>query len=498
MTLKALLHPPVRGPDAPPRDRAEAGGPATPRLSVAARRARWQLATDALMLATAGSVEMLSAPSAGVSSSPGWRLVFALLVLALLALHGRYRPTMGRQFLDQVRAIFSATAVAAMTITFVRVLFADQVDVAEEAIRFWVFALVYLMAGRAVSTIITERLNRFRQGGAPTLILGAGQVAHLVARRLLAHPELGLRPIGFVDPNPLEVEDPSGLPVLGSDQQVEQVVQEQGVEHAILAFYAAPHEAQLDVSRMVQRMNVSVSIVPRLFERMPDRITLERVGGLPLLSIYTSNPRDWRIALKYASDRAVALFAILVVSPLMLLAAAGTALTLGRPILFRQRRVGLDGREFEMLKFRTMRPAAPEDEEQSSRLVQEAIEHGLAPGGTEGSERLTRFGAFLRRPSLDELPQLFNVLQGEMSIVGPRPERPSYVAVFHDQIRRYDDRHQVKAGITGWAQVHGLRGDTSLEERIELDNYYIENWSPWLDLKILLLTAIAVLRGPAE
>ena len=495
MRMKALLHPLVRTPDTSSRDRAPAGAENAPHMRVAVRRARWRLATDALMLALAGSMETLSASAAGVSANPSWRVVFAIFVLALLALRGLYRPTTaGRQFLDDVRTILSATAVAALTITFIRTLFADRPDEAEEAIRFWLFAFVYLTGGRAVLTMVTERVNRFRQGGAPTLILGAGQVGHLVARRLRAHPELGLRPVGFVDPNPLEVERPSGLPVLGSDQELEQIVHDQSVEHAILAFYTAPHDTQLTIARVLQRMRVSVSIVPRLFEGTPDRITLERVGGLPLVSIYPSDPKDWRVSVKYASDRVLALLAILAVSPLLLVAAAGTALTLGRPILFRQRRVGLDGREFEMLKFRSMRAAAPEEQKRSSQQVAEAIDQGLAPGGAEGTERVSRFGDLLRRTSLDELPQLFNVLKGEMSIVGPRPERPEYVAMFEHQVRRYSDRRQVKAGITGWAQVHGLRGDTSLDDRIEWDNYYIENWSPWVDLKILLLTLLTVFR----
>ncbi|MFL5906805.1 MAG: sugar transferase, partial [Solirubrobacterales bacterium] len=163
--------------------------------------------------------------------------------------------------------------------------------------------------------------------------------------------------------------------------------------------------------------------------------------------------------------------------------------------------VGLDGREFDMLKFRTM-PGSPEEhgEADAGWAASQLNEESGEPTGSgaetaaEPERKPTRFGALLRRTSLDELPQLFNVLRGEMSIVGPRPERSSYVAMFEQQIRRYTDRHQVKSGITGWAQVHGLRGDTSLSDRIEWDNYYVENWSTWLDFKIVLLTFVAVFR----
>jgi exopolysaccharide biosynthesis polyprenyl glycosylphosphotransferase len=456
------------------------------------------------MLAIAGVVETLSAPAAEIDNEPSWRIVFALLVLTLLALRGLYRAVIGQHFLDDARAILTGTALAAMLVTFLRVAFSDHPNVAEEAIRSWIFASVYMVAGRAVLVMVSESSNRRRHGGAPTLILGAGRVGHLIARRLLAQPELGLRPIGFLDPEPREVEHSSGLPVLGAGDRLEQVVRENGVEHAIISFSNAPYDVQLELSRALQGMKVSVAIVPRLFEGLPDRMALERVAGLPLVMIYPSNPRNWRISVKYALDRMLALIAIVVVSPLLILGAAGTALTIGRPILFRQRRVGLDDREFEMLKFRTMTGRPEEhgeaDAQWAARIAGEdaTVKEGARPTGPSDQRRTTSFGAFLRRTSLDELPQLFNVLRGEMSMVGPRPERASYVALFKDRVRRYSDRHQVKAGITGWAQVHGLRGDTSLDDRIEWDNYYIENWSAWLDLKILLLTALAVFRSQGK
>ena len=253
---------------------------------------------------------------------------------------------------------------------------------------------------------------------------------------------------------------------------------------------------ELESLQRLQQLGVPVSIVPRLFEGLPDRVAVERVGALPLVSIYPPASRDWQIAVKYAFDRAIAVVAILILSPLLILAAAGALASVGRPLLFRQRRVGLDRRDFEMLKFRTMR--GQPDHANSFGAGWEAFAQGLGPGGVEGADRRTRFGTFLRRTSLDELPQLFNVLRGDMSIVGPRPERPEYVREFEARVRRYDLRHRVKAGITGWAQVHGLRGRTPLADRVEYDNYYIENWSLWLDVKILLMTVLAVFRGRSE
>ncbi|MFQ5426236.1 MAG: sugar transferase, partial [Gaiellales bacterium] len=163
--------------------------------------------------------------------------------------------------------------------------------------------------------------------------------------------------------------------------------------------------------------------------------------------------------------------------------------SLGRPILYKQERVGLDGRPFQILKFRTMRPPNP-----SADNVIALAPRDTAPGGVEGQDRRTRVGTLLRRTSVDELPQLVNVLKGEMSLIGPRPERPEFARLFAARVDRYAERHRVKSGITGWAQVHGLRGKTSLSDRVEWDNYYIENWSLWLDFKILILTVAAVVR----
>jgi exopolysaccharide biosynthesis polyprenyl glycosylphosphotransferase len=239
--------------------------------------------------------------------------------------------------------------------------------------------------------------------------------------------------------------------------------------------------------RRCEELGVEVSLVPRLFESMTERLEVEQLGGLPLLSAKKANPKGWQFAAKHVLDRLIALFLLLLLSPLFALLAAGALVSVGRPIFFRQPRVGRDGRRFAMLKFRSMRAA-------SEPVVLPDLPHDTAPGGVEGDDRRTRLGTFLRRTSLDELPQLLNVARGEMSLIGPRPERPDFVELFEENVPRYSDRHRVKSGITGWAQVHGLRGQTSLSDRVEWDNYYIENWSLWLDVKISLMTVLAAGR----
>jgi lipopolysaccharide/colanic/teichoic acid biosynthesis glycosyltransferase len=200
--------------------------------------------------------------------------------------------------------------------------------------------------------------------------------------------------------------------------------------------------------------------------------------------------RGRQLAVKHGLDRIAAAVALVVVLLIMVVAAVAIWFSLGRPIFFRQVRIGRDGRSFEMLKFRSMRHPDPEQIPVDSELPTDT-----APGGVEGDDRRTRVGAFLRRTSIDELPQLINVLRGEMSLVGPRPERPEFVDLFHQSVPRYNDRHRVKPGMTGWAQVNGFRGRTSLTDRVEYDNHYIERWSFALDAKILLMTGPAVVRS---
>ena len=266
--------------------------------------------------------------------------------------------------------------------------------------------------------------------------------------------------------------------MLGASWDFEQVVREYGVGQVIITFSTAPNDVLLRMLKRCEDLGVGVSLVPRLFEKMTDRLTIDHLGGLPLLTAHPRNPKGWQFAVKYAFDRVAALLMLIVMLPLLLVAAVGVYLSLGKPMFFRQLRVGRDGRTFEVLKFRSMR------HEEDPR----------ANGESSDSERLTRFGSILRSLSIDEIPQLINVLKGEMSLIGPRPERPELVEIFEQNIYRYQDRHRVKSGITGWAQIHGLgRGDDrfaagSLSDRVEWDNYYIENWSLWLDMKIVLRT----------
>ena len=449
--------------------------------------ARGALLLDGLMLLAAALASELTAANAGiVKTSPVWLLAYAGLVVALLARHGLYDWHLRLSVLDNLRRVVTATALASMIVLTLRILLPGDVDdLAAQLLRLFAFSAVYLVAGRVAFDWTQLMARRHGELAKPTLIVGAGRVGALTAGRLLAHPELGLKPVGFLDKEPLE-EERLPVPVLGASWDLERLIEQHRIEHVVVTFSTAPSEVLLREVERCEQLGVSVSLVPRLFERVTERLSVEHIGGLPLLSTRRLNPQGWQFALKYTLDRLVAAALLLLALPLLLLLALGTLLSVGRPIFFRQPRFGLDGREFEMLKFRSMRAL-------SEPLAVPDLPPDTAPGGVEGDDRRTRFGTFLRRTSLDELPQLLNVLKGEMSLIGPRPERPDFVRQFERQVYRYGDRHRVKSGITGWAQVHGLRGKTSLSERVEWDNFYIENWSLWLDVKILLMTCWAVL-----
>jgi exopolysaccharide biosynthesis polyprenyl glycosylphosphotransferase len=465
-------------------------------IGVRAGRA-WSLARlslDSGMLFIAALATTLGSSAADVPAPPvAWLAIFSLLVLSIQAARGMYGSRLHYELLEDMRTVVTSTSLAAMVVLSTRELISAPPDLAAQMIRIWAFATAYVAAGRIA--LAWSRTQAYRHGESvrPTVIVGAGKIGRLTAKRLLEHPELGLKPIGFLDKDPLVAEDETlPVPVLGASWDLDRVALQFRVEQVIITFSRAPHEVLLRLVKRSEELGVNVAFVPRLFEKFTSRLTVEHLGGLPLISARATNPKGFQFVVKYAADRLVAAAILLLALPLMIPAAIGVLLTLGRPLFYRQVRVGRDGRTFAMLKFRTMRPSA-EDTVDEDALN---LPPDTAPGGVEGGDRRTRFGAFLRRSSIDELPQLINVLKGEMSLIGPRPERPEFVGLFEQSVYRYSDRHRVKSGITGWAQVHGLRGKTSLSDRVEWDNYYIENWSLWLDLKVLLLTVLAVIRSP--
>jgi exopolysaccharide biosynthesis polyprenyl glycosylphosphotransferase len=486
------MHAPVTGlpataPDLPvllPRHE-----PSTVRRVVQSRALRPTL--DAVGL-VAAIVLAFRWPHEPVTVSDGWPLfLFPPLVMLLLLIRGMYEQRLRPTILDGVVPIAGSVSIAAMFVVVLQVYVGGSSTVSSVAAHLWAVAMVSV-GGARVGLLALQRVARVRGlDGAPTLIVGAGHVGMRLARRLEANPEYGLTPVGFLDANPLQGGgEVPGVPVLGSPDELDWVAQLTGAEHVVIAFSSEPDERLVDLVRRCEALGLEVSLVPRLFESLNHRATYEPLGGTPLMGLRSVHPKGWQFAVKHAFDRLGAALLILAFAPLMGAIALAVRLSSPGPVIFRQRRVGRDGSVFDLFKFRSMR--MPDPAAEGFRPDADS-----APGCVEGTDRRTLIGTFLRKTSLDELPQFFNVLLGDMSLVGPRPERPEFVELFETDIRRYGDRHRVKSGVTGWAQVHGLRGQTSLSDRVEWDNYYIEHWTLGLDFKILAMTMLVVLR-PAE
>jgi exopolysaccharide biosynthesis polyprenyl glycosylphosphotransferase len=455
------------------------------------------LTLDVIMLgaaaATVAAISPTSSPTGQVPSEPiEWMVAYSVLVLVLFRLRRMYTAPLRLELTEALREIVSATAVAAVLTMAARVLTTNEAYVAAETVRHWVAVVPLLLAGRAAVLLTEAHRRRVGAAGQRTLVVGAGVVGRLTATRLLADPALGLVPVGFLDDDPLDGDDESAdVPVYRWDD-FEAIVREQRVEHVIIAFSGAEHPRLLALARSAWELGVAVSVVPRLFELEGERAEIEHLGGLPLVALRPADRQSWQFRLKYALDRVVAAGLLCLAIPVLLAGMAAVWLTIGRPIFFRQRRVGRDGVLFEMLKLRTLREA-PAGYEADAEWAAVELGGETVAANAPLEVRVGRVTNFLRRSAIDELPQLWNVVRGDMSLVGPRPERLPYAERFSDHIYRYSDRQRVKSGLTGLAQVSGLRGQTSLRDRVEWDNHYIENWSPWLDLKILLKTAPALL-----
>lgn len=445
-----------------------------------------RLVADLLVLSAGCIVGLLLAPA-----PPGaWLLVFfPPLTLLFLYSRGRYVQSMRDAVLTSLAPGFGAISISAMAIFMLQLLALDDRNTISSLMAWtWLASLVGVTVIGMLLTGLQQAARRRGIIASPTLIIGADVNGLDVASRLERHPEYGLRAVGFLDSGDGTRLPPSSPPLLGSLDDLADVATMYGVRGVIIGFPDAPYRSMLDLVARCDQLGLETNVIPRLSATLNRQTRFEYLGTVPLLNLRAINPESWRFGLKHALDRVTASVLLIILSPLLALIALAVRLSSPGPILFRQLRAGRDGRVFELLKFRTMTVADEVDADFHCGP-------GMAPGGVEGVDRRTTVGRWLRRTSLDELPQLINVVRGEMSIVGPRPERPEFAELFRREVERYQDRDRVRSGITGWAQVHGLRGQTPLTDRVELDNFYIEHWSLALDMKILLLTIPALLRG---
>ena len=417
---------------------------------------------------------------------PHWTVyLWILLLVSLYGLGGLYRSRLSLSLLDDVPRIVGRW-LAAVALTVLVQSARARADFGREDVSWtMVFtaltALILLLVLRAIAYNFVRLVRSQRRVAHRTLILGAGHVGEQLARTLLKHSEYGLQPIGFVDNHPLIDPETCAVPLLGGTESLSDVLVREDVRNVVVAFGSVRESQMVDIIRTCDRLRCEIFLVPRLFELHQVGDDMDTVWGLPLVRLRRATYRSHGWHVKRMFDIGFALCSLTVLWPLMLAAAIAVRLEGGPGILFRQERVGADGRRFDVLKFRSLKPA--DDTESATNWN---IKH---------DDRLGPCGRFLRKTSIDELPQLLNILRGEMSLVGPRPERPHFVAQFRQTYPRYVARHRVPSGLTGWAQVHGLRGDTSIADRAMFDNYYIENWSLWLDVKILIRTVGSVVKG---
>src|SRR3954454_16701093 len=410
---------------------------AKPSKSTYAKRS---LTADLAMLVVAGVLTMFvsptDSPTGEVPTQPvAWAIAFPFIVAGLFYARGMYRPPLRPDLLETLRLVVTGLAVASIGVITTRIVLANDAYVAAETVRQRLIAVPLVIAGRCALLWHESRARRAGGSFRPTLVVGRGRVGTITAKRLLAEPEVGLRPIGFLDDAPLEIA-PDLPPVIGRLDDLESVVAENRVEPMIIAFSSASDEELLSVARRAWALGVSVTVVPRLFEIQGEHVTMEHLGGLPLLQISQSDPAGWKFSVKYGLDRVVAAIAILILSPVLLVSAVAVKLSIGGSVLYRQRRVGRDGHVFDMIKLRTLKGAATAGAEADADWAAEQL------GGTSVAylepmeDSRTPVCRLLRRASIDELPQLWNVLRGDMSLIGPRPERATYVEHFQDGVYR--------------------------------------------------------------
>lgn len=448
----------------------------------AAEAASGQRRRRAAWTATLVAVDVVTAVLAGLVV-PGvrWEVVMVFLAIALLlfANGGLYRARLYLSVLDDLPTMAGRAVVAGALATAIGV-FEDQ-WVSRSIIYFTGGFLLLLVVTRAIAFALARRARAANRMRHRTLIMGGGEVGALLARTLIDRPESGLDPVGFLDDDPLLALEDWPVPHLGGNRDLVDVVTQLRVDHIVVAFGSAREAAVVDVLRTCDRLACEILFVPRFYEVHSTGRDMEMVWGIPLVRMRRAPFRTLSWRLKRALDVTFSVVALTLLAPVLAVCALAVRLNIGSPILFRQERVGLDGRPFTLLKFTSLRPASSTESAQNWNIAHD--------------DRLTWVGKYLRRTSLDELPQLWNILRGDMSLVGPRPERPFFVHEFTRQFPQYMARHRVPAGLTGTAQVHGLRGDTSIADRARFDNYYIENWSFWGDVKILLRTVSQVLKG---
>jgi len=415
-------------------------------------------------------------------------VVQVLSVLTVFYLNRLYHISRSVSRVDELTQVFGAVSVATMMAVAISILtFKNSVfelDFPRGMILYaWLLGVILIMLGREIHRRTWQRLRMRGIARDRVLVVGSGDAAQAIIQKIQWSPYLGYELVGVVNGSD-GMPEVRGAPVLGELQELTEIVDRYHIDEVIIAQpEGTPRRDIAQLVSMCQRGSVAIKIFPDLFEFITTGVSIDDLGGVPLLNVRDIQLRGWKLSLKRGLDLLGAAIGLVMLSPLLMLFSLIIRLESPGAVFYCQERMGLDGRPFQMVKFRSMRKDA----------------EAAGPGWTvKDDPRVTRIGKWMRAKNIDELPQLINVLLGEMSLVGPRPERPIYVQKFRRGIPRYMERHREKAGMTGWAQVNGLRGDTSIAERTKYDLWYVENWSLWLDIKIIVRTILQSLVASSK
>lgn len=400
--------------------------------------------------------------------------------LILYGIYNLYSSKRSSRIRVEVAGIFKANTVGIGLVMISFFMLSTSVDGVVDFSRtlillFYVINMIltflYRMLVRKFLYFIRRKGNNLKH----VILVGYSRAAEAYLDRIASNPQWGYVVHGILDDHVPRGTLYRGVKVLGSLGNLEYILPENKMDEIAITLSLEDYDSLEHIVDLCERAGVHTKFIPDYGSLFPSRPYTEDLMGLPVINIrYVPLSNTWNALMKRLVDIFGSIFCIILFSPVMLFAAIGTGVTSKGPIIYKQTRIGLHSKPFTMYKFRTMRVQSAEEEKKGWTIP--------------GDDRVTKFGSFLRRTSIDEMPQFFNVLAGKMSLVGPRPERPQFVDKFREEIPRYMVKHQVRPGITGWAQINGYRGDTSIRKRIEHDIYYIENWSLGFDFRILFLT----------
>jgi exopolysaccharide biosynthesis polyprenyl glycosylphosphotransferase len=406
--------------------------------------------------------------------------IFVVVVwVAVFNAYGLYKSTRPKTAFDEFYLLAKGATLGFLIVMAFTFFYRGTSYSRATLVASWILGIGMLYLGRRIMARLERAFTRRGYGVKKAVIVGTGEMGLSLYRRWTENPQPGYQLIGLVEgggkpENQVDAADGTDIPVLGNIDDLSRIITEEGVELVILALPLSYHQRIMEIILDCEDMKVEFQIVPDMVEIMAARAKVISLDGIPLISLGRTPLEGWNRILKRSLDVTLSSAGLVMLSPVFATLAVFIRLDSKGPVFFRQERLGRDGKRFIQYKFRSM--------------IEDAEEKTGPTFAKEDDPRRTKVGAFLRRNNLDELPQLFNVLKGDMSLVGPRPERRFFVDRFKEGIPRYFLRHKVKSGITGWAQVNGLRGNTSIEERTKYDLFYMENWSLAFDIKILLLT----------